>query len=419
MSGRWTLRAALLAAALLPAAAQTTGSAPERSLAIRPLAAPAGTGSALPQTTVSSRGILLSWVEQRGPTAMLRFAERTASGWTTPRTAASGDDWFVNWADVPSVVRLSDGTIVAHWLQKTGAGTYAYDVRLAYSTDDGASWSPPFTPHGDGTEAEHGFASLFELPGRRLGLIWLDGRAMSSGASHGSGPDHAGAMTLRFTSFDRRWKQARETVVDARVCECCPTAVAVTSEGPVAAFRNRSDAEVRDIHVSRLQSGAWDEGRPLHRDNWRIAACPVNGPALSANGRRVAAAWFTAAGDHGRAFVAFSGDAGRTFGTPIRLDDGTSLGRVDVEVLPDGAAVATWIEFAGGRAQVLARRVTAEGERSPAVAIARVDATRSSGYPRLARYGNELLFAWTETPPGPRGHPQLRTAAARLPSTPP
>ncbi|MBA2355222.1 MAG: hypothetical protein H0V80_11205 [Acidobacteria bacterium] len=29
-----------------------------------------------------------------------------------------------------------------------------------------------------------------------------------------------------------------------------------------------------------------------------------------------------------------------TFGTPVRLDDRGSLGRVDVEVLPDGSVVA-------------------------------------------------------------------------------
>ena len=48
-----------------------------------------------------------------------------------------GYDWFVNWADVPSVVRLANGTLAGHWLQKSGADTYAYDVRLAYSHDDG------------------------------------------------------------------------------------------------------------------------------------------------------------------------------------------------------------------------------------------------------------------------------------------
>ena len=76
-----------------------------------------------------------------------------------------------------------------------------------------------------------------------------------------------------------------------------------------------------------------------------MPACPVNGPALSASGRRVAIAWFTMQQEQGHAFVAFSDDAGRTFGKPVRVDDEMSLGRVDVELLPDGSAAASWIEY--------------------------------------------------------------------------
>ena len=102
---------------------------------------PAGADSAQPQLTVSTRGVLLSWIERAGPTATLKFAERTSSGWSEPVKVASGDDWFVNWADVPSVIRLDDGTLVAHWLQRSGSERYAYDVRLAHSGDDGRTWA--------------------------------------------------------------------------------------------------------------------------------------------------------------------------------------------------------------------------------------------------------------------------------------
>ncbi|MEO6238245.1 MAG: exo-alpha-sialidase, partial [Vicinamibacterales bacterium] len=67
-------------------------------------------------------------MEKSGDRATLRFAEQTTGGWSAARDVASGSDWFVNWADVPSVVRLDDGTLAAHWLQKSGADTYAYDV---------------------------------------------------------------------------------------------------------------------------------------------------------------------------------------------------------------------------------------------------------------------------------------------------
>ena len=386
-------------------------------LQVRAVASPAAAPSGEPQLSVSSRGVLLSWIERAGVQATLKFAERTASGWSTPRIVASGSDWFVNWADVPSVVRLADGTLAAHWLQKSGPGTYAYDVRLSYSRDDGRTWSPSFLPHHDGTKTEHGFASLFEMPGSGLGLVWLDGRAMAPGA-HDAGT-MAGAMTVRSAAFDRRWKQTSELPVDLRVCECCPTSVGVTTDGPVAAFRNRTEDEIRDIYVSRLEGGKWSEPKAVHNDGWRINACPVNGPMLSARGREVALAWFTMKAGQGQAFVAFSKDAGRTFAAPIRVDDGGSLGRVDVELLPDGAAMPSWIEYANDRAEFRVRRIDPSGVRSEAVTVATISAARPSGYPRLARHNDELVFAWTEITRGVAGGPdgtrRVQTAVARLP----
>ena len=409
----------LIAGVIATAATTSSMARAAQGAAITPQAipSPASGTSAQPQLTVSSRGVLLSWIERTGDLATLKFAERTASGWTDARTVASGRDWFVNWADVPSVMRLPSGTLVGHWLQKSGPDTYAYDVRLSYSKDEGKTWSASFTPHHDGTKTEHGFASLFPL-GDGLGAIWLDGRNMKSAGGH---DEHGGggAMTVHFGRFDKNWKQVEESVVDARVCECCPTAATVTSEGVIAAFRDRSDGEIRDIYTSRLVNGKWSEPAAVHADGWKIAACPVNGPALSASGRNVAASWFTVKGDavkgeQGQAYLAFSSDAGRTYGAPIRVDDGGSLGRVDVALVPDGsAAVATWIEFADQRSQFRARRIDRTGARSAPVTIAGLAGGRSSGYPRMALNGRELVFAWTESSAG--GAMQVKTATAVLP----
>ena len=294
--------------------------------------------------------------------------------------------------------------------------TYAYDVRLAYSHDNGKTWSRSFTPHSDGTRTEHGFASLFPMPGAGLGpaggvgLVWLDGRAMKPGSGHDGHGASPGAMSVRFATFGAGWTQTSEVAVDLRVCECCPTTAAVTSDGPIAAFRNRTDDEIRDIYVSRLERGKWTEPKAVHHDGWKINACPVNGPMLSARGRDVAIAWFTVTGEQGRAFVAFSQDAGRNFGAPIRLDDSGSLGRVDVEVMPDGSAVASWIEFADERAQFRVRRIERSGARGAAMTVSPIAGSRASGYPRLAANGDEIVFAWTESADGGT---QVRTAVTR------
>ena len=386
-------------------------------IAPQSIASPAAAHSAQPQLSVSKRGVLLSWIEKSGDLATLKFSERTAAGWSAPKTIASGRDWFVNWADVPSALRLPSGAIVAHWLQKSAASTYAYDVRLSYSTDDGKTWSPSFTPHHDGTPTEHGFASMFPL-NDGFGVVWLDGRNMkgsehpSAGSGQGNEHGDAGSMTVRFARFNQGFKQVEESEIDARVCECCPTTAAVTSEGIITAYRNRSDDEIRDNYVARFVNGKWTTPQPVFNDNWKIAACPVNGPSLSANGNLVAMSWFTAKNDQPQALMAFSSDAGKTFSNPIRVDDAGTLGRVDLELLPDGSALATWIEFGNQKAQFMARRIDRNGTRSAPVAIAGLAGSRASGYPRAAIAGGEAIFAWTEA--GAGGATEVRTAVAKL-----
>lgn len=407
-----TLSSLVLAAgwALAPAV-RGDADTPGALAAVTIVPSPAGGSAAQPQLTSSARGVLLSWVERQGARAALRYAERTAAGWTPVRTAAAGDDWFVNWADVPSVLRLDERTLAAHWLQRSGPEKYAYDVRLSRSHDDGRTWAPSVTPHHDGTKTEHGFASLYAMPGGALGVLWLDGRATTPTATHGDGHGPGGAMTVRAATYDAAWTQTSDAPVDLRACDCCPTTVAMTSDGAVAAWRDRSDDEVRDIVVSRLEAGRWTTPSVVHADGWRIQACPVNGPMLAADGRRVALAWFTAVGDVGHAYVALSSDAGRTFGPPVRLDDEAALGRVDVAVLRDGAVLASWIDLQGTAASFAVRRVSPDGRRSALTRVARLDHSRASGYPRLAVHDDEIVFAWTE--PG-SGSSTVRTAAARV-----
>jgi BNR repeat protein len=404
---RLTLGVALVAAALTAAPYARA----DWTITIQPAASPAAGQSGEPRLSASDRGVILSWIEQRGSNATLEFSrlrgDAGAPAWTEPRAVVSGDNLFVNWADVPSVVELADGTLAAHWLHKSGAGAYAYDVRVAFSKDDGRTWTPGVKPHGDSAQAEHGFASLFPFSGG-LGLVWLDGREMTG--EHG-GHGGAGAMTLRFGAFDKSGKQTHEAAIDARVCECCPTAATMTADGPIAAYRDRGHTEVRDIHVTRLEDGKWSAPVPVHADNWTIAACPVNGPALAARGRTVALAWFTMRDGKGHAALAFSKDAGRTFSEPIALADSDTVGRVDAALLPDGSAIASWIEVHGERAEFKVRRVTPAGEKSLSVSVAEISSARASGYPRLAVHGDRVVFAWTTR----EDVLKVKTAVARLP----
>jgi hypothetical protein len=393
-------RATPAAVRLTPSATSETA-AGEWPLTVEPLASPAGADSSAPQLTAEGNRVILSWMEREGPRATLKFAERTASGWSAARSVVSGSDLVVNAADVPSVRALAGGTLVAHWMQENGPDPEAYNLRLAWSTDSGATWSKPVSPHHDGTKTQHGFASLFQAPGAGLGLVWLDGRAADP-----ESPKATGNMSLRAAVFSLTRQQLRESTIDARVCDCCPTSVATTSEGPIVAFRNRSDKEVRDIFVSRLVAGQWTAPSAVHNDGWEIEACPVNGPAVSARGANVAVAWFSAK-DEPHAFVALSHDAGRTFGPPARVDEVSAVGHVGTVMLNDGAAAVSWIEFASQRAQLKIRRIESNGGRSAAVLVAGAGDDRVAGSPRLASAGDDLVLAWTETS---KGGSRVRTA---------
>lgn len=384
----------------------------EPPLVIKTTQSPTDGDSREPELTPTQNdGVILSWVERIGEKRYaLRAALLEGDAWSEARTVAEGENWFVNWADFPSVIALKDGTLAAHWLVKSGAGAYAYDVNISTSKDGGRTWSKPLVPHRDNTQTEHGFVSLIALNDGRLGAIWLDGRNMENMKEtdeHAPSPE---SMTLRYAAIDADGNLNEETQLDERVCECCQTSAAVTSEGPVAVYRDRSATEVRDIHIVRQVNGSWTAPQLVFADNWQINGCPVNGPSIAADGSRVVVAWFSSVSDTPRVKVAFSHDAGATFNQAIQVDDGKNVGRVDTLLLPDGSALVCWLagDVEGGEIKV--RRVRPDGALGPAAVIAKTDISRSSGFPRIARRGNEVHFAWTEF-----GKPsRVRTAVAEV-----
>ena len=372
------------------------------------LASPAGAGSRFPHlATPGAGGPVMSWLEPAAASMSLRYSRWAGQGWGPPSTVASGADWFVNWADFPSVVTDGEGHWGAHWLQKVPGGTYAYGVRIATSDDDGATWSAPQVPHGDGTATEHGFVSLLPWRGALLAL-WLDGRNTGGddGHDHGGG----GAMTVRSAVVDYDGTMSgADTEIDARTCDCCQTGLALAGSVPVAVFRDRGEDGTRDISIVRLEDGRWSAPAPVARDGWRIDACPVNGPAVDARGDTVVVAWFTGAGG-ARVRLAWSADAGRSFAAPIDVDHGRVAGRVDVVLLRDGRAVVTWLRGNDRAAALLARPYTAAGPAGRAVEITGADASRAGGFPQVALAGDDLVFAWTESGP----EPAVRSVVARL-----
>ena len=346
-------------------------------------------------------GVILSWLEQGEPDAhSLRYSKlgRLDDKWSPPMTVVTRNDLFVNWADVPSLVQTRTGRLLAHWLQKSGDATYAYDVRIAQSVDEGRTWSDSKILHDDGLQGEHGFVSFLETPTGDVEAIWLDGRNTID-------PNPAPEMQLGFTTVSAEGTPGPTQLIDTRICDCCQTSMAWASSGPVAVYRDRSPEEIRDISVVRRVDGVWTEPAPVLADNWMFEGCPVNGPAISARGDLVAVAWFTGADDQERINLAFSSDSGASFSPPIQIDDGNPVGRVGVNLSAAGDARVVWLERVGAEgAEVRLKTVRKDGVSTDATVIATTSAARTAGFPRIAAVGDDLVLAWTDPSEGSSVH---------------
>jgi hypothetical protein len=379
-------------------ARQASSPAPPMQAAAWVLPAPVGMQ---PDLAVAPDGsLLLSWVEPSAGTHRLRVARWTSGRWSPAGTVASGDS-FGNAVDTPQVEQTDDGALWVTWLRKSPAGGHARDVVIARSADGGVSWSRAVAVNTDATATEHGFVSLWRASPDTIGVAWLDGRAKQGDDAHSH---KGGAMQmLRSAVFDARLQRHGETAIDTTVCDCCHTAVAAATDGPVLVYRDRTPDEVRDIHAAVLRGGTWRDTGAVHADRWVMPGCPVNGPSAAATGNRVTVAWYTAPDGVPSVSYAVSEDGGLHFGDAVPLaHDAGVLGRVAVASDARGAWFAWFGESDGAQVLQAVRHDRATHATQAPVTVARL-ATHGTGagMPRLAVAGDGATYAvWTDSVDG-------------------
>lgn len=371
---------------------------------------PAPPGSMAPDLATGPGGrMALSWLNaEPGRRTLLQYAEFSAQDrWEGPLTIAVGNSFMVNAADTPHIAFADDRALWVQYLQRMPEG--GYGLRLSTSRSGGMNWSGPVAVNDDTIAAEHGFGALWPAGGDRIGIAWLDGRDAGGGGEdrdqaggrHDGHDDHAhaGATALRTASFGPDLQRVGETVVDARTCDCCSTAVARAGKGIVIAYRDRSDAEIRDIATVAFDGKQWSAPRPVYADGWRMTGCPVNGPSLAADGDALVLGWFTAANDEPRVQLARSTDGGAHFGEPLVLERGKQVdGRVAV-ALDGNNAWALWLrsEF-GGSSLWLARLAPDLSKERERVKVATLKAHGiAAGYSKLALRDGVAYIVWTDT----------------------
>lgn len=295
------------------------------------------------------------WVEKSGDSSNVVMATVTPGGAPlrpgvrvnrTPGDASTHDQ------APPQVAVGPKGEVYVVWQKSTEVKGRAYpvsDLRFAYSTDGGRTFSATITVNDDagGSPSSHTFHNLTVGPDGTVYVGWLDGRAQDSarvarpapaeapaGATNGmSGMEMAGMHShdptlpgseIRVAS----WKPGDAAFgpsvrVDGDVCPCCRTSLAVGPDGALyVAWRKVYTGDVRDIVVARSDDGGHTFSAPtkVHDDAWVFPGCPHAGPSLAFDGEgRLYAAWYT--GKEGRQglYYAVSTDGGRSFGDPVTI----------------------------------------------------------------------------------------------------
>jgi hypothetical protein len=363
---------------------------------------PADSGSQYPNLYRDSSGtITMSWILKiEEDLNSIRYARYNENGWNPPQTVNISSDYFVNWADFPSVVSQDGEVVAAHWLQKIEGGPYAYNVNVVFPEERDRRWTDPVTPHRDGTPTEHGFVSMEPLSEGRVLAVWLDGR-QTADREHDEYSDPEKAMTLRSAEISSDGTVSRMREIDDMVCDCCSTDLVMMDGQAAVVYRNRTPEEIRDISISRynIETGEWSEPQIVHNDGWEINGCPVNGPRIDYRNGRTAVIWYTEADDRRRVQMVTSDDSGSTFSEPVVISEGNTMGRADLSVAEDGTVYTSWFSTNEEKGYVMMRDVSLDGTVGKPIQVGITSSGRRSGFPRMALMNDGVLFAWTQTAP--------------------
>ncbi|MDH3629179.1 MAG: glycoside hydrolase [Acidobacteriota bacterium] len=350
---------------------------------------PAPPGATFPDLATQPDGtVVLSWLTP--PTddtpGRVQIARRLKSGWQPTTTVAEHARLFVNWADFPRLGIDRTGEILVSYSRDETRAKFGQRIQVVRGNADGTTWQSPLSLHESQPPAEYGFVSMSPAEGLQH-IAWLDGRDTVQGGT--------GKMQLRVLNWPTNDEASDGQLLDPDVCSCCQTAMTTTDDGMLLAYRDHTPAEIRDIAVIRQTETGWTSPAVVHDDRWKIAGCPVNGPALDSSAQRVALAWFTQADDQPRVKLAISEDGGRSFAEPIVLPDEDPVGRVSVRILSDGRVVVVWLRRGASNGEIVLGGIDPDGDPMEVQVLGEASPQRRSGFPRSTRVNDALWVAWT------------------------
>ncbi len=354
--------------------------------------------SQLPALISNSAGELyLSEVETQDKVNLLSLSKIKGEEVVLTRLIAAGEDWFVNWADYPSVQIFPDGdNIFLHWLEKSGEGTYDYDIKFKIYTVSADSSSQAFKLNDSETHGEYGFVSSTPYKDG-IQLVWLDGRnskheeGFHNEESHSNGKHPAMSLRSSFLKSDGSLSPSVE--LDPRVCDCCQTAVVSDGDKLYVQYRDRSDTEVRDISMVTFDE-KWSEPQEFSKDDWTIAGCPVNGPVLDIKNNVLASAWYTQDEDTTKVMMSFYNTESENEISRFLISDNNTSGRLDIAMINQEEALVSYMENKTDFSEIKIAHIHRKNGLQKTLTLAKNTITRSAGFPEIEIVKDKVYYTY-------------------------
>lgn len=316
-----------------------------------------------------------------------------------PGTGRLGGELPPRVALSPTRTGSQDPSITVVW----GSKEPNTEIRTARSIDGGRTFIDERPLNTKDAAGDRGWHALTIDEGGTPHILWLDHRGLAARPKnahdhHGDGADMAQFSGLFYSTG------AGERELAKGVCYCCKVAFAAGTSGSLfAAWRHVYQGNIRDIAflVSRDGGRTFSAPSRVSEDNWQLAGCPDDGPAMAIGGDGVVhLVWPTVIGSEtpqGALFYASTRD-GQTF-TPrqrIATSGGPKPSHPQIVVGANGRVIVAWDEVVDGMRRAAARslRVTQDGQVT-AGAVVSIGGTAAGAYPVMAMTDHGVVSAWT------------------------
>lgn len=273
---------------------------------------------------------------------------------------------------------------------------YTADVRFAYSSDYGKTFSKAVTVNNDNLLTGHSFNEMLVTDEGDISIVWLDSRLAHQLRLQGK-PTNGSALYLGKANYRKNETSFSNQQLANNTCVCCRIAMEFNNQGaPAILWRHIYGDNIREFALLTLAQGENSQKTPyqISHDHWKINGCPHQGGAISINDQnRYHMVWFNQ-GDFGKGiFYASSDDQGKSLTKPIAVGV-HSAQAAHPHLNSNGSNVdIVWTQFTGTEHQLWHQRSVDNGQ-SFTKAVMLATATEGSDRPFIIKKANISYVSW-------------------------